>query len=100
MIPTALRRLGRCAVCQNLMSVSTFLRVAVPRKETTTHPRPQASSARDSALLAKGDALALRVSVAMLPRKPLNGAAVLRWMLGAARAGRMGPAEDRVRVLG
>ena len=56
--------------------------------------------ARDSALLAKGDALALRVSVAMLPRKPLNGAAVLRWMLGAARAGRMGPAEDRVRVLG
>lgn len=56
--------------------------------------------ARDSALLAKGDALDLRVSVAMLPRKPLNGAAVLRWMLGAARAGRMGPAEDRVRVLG
>ena len=56
--------------------------------------------ARDSALLAKGDALALRVSVAMLPRKPLNGAAVLRWMLGAARAGRTGPAEDRVRVLG
>ena len=56
--------------------------------------------ARDSALLAKGDALDLRVSVAMLPRKPLNGAAVLRWMLGAARAGRTGPAEDRVRVLG
>ena len=55
---------------------------------------------RDSALLAKGEALDLRVSVAMLPRKPLNAAAVLRWMMGAARAGKSAAPGERVRVLG
>lgn len=55
---------------------------------------------RDSALLAKGDTLELHVSVAMLPRKPLNAQAVLRWILGAARAAKGSPLDQRVRVLG
>ena len=55
---------------------------------------------RDAALPARGEALDLRVSLVMLPRKPLDAAAVLRWLLGAARAGQAGSVEDRVRVLG
>ena len=42
----------------------------------------------------------LPVSVAMLPKKPLHAASVLRWMLGAARAGRANSPDERVRVLG